>query len=136
MASPVPVARLRVLPPVPEKSTTSLSTEEAVLVEASPPTGGVAHVPSPRQKVDDEAEVPELRFVTGRLPVTPEARDTLVMVFEAPEIVLFVRVAVAAFFVASLVLSTLFRPTSSLMRVTSPVLAATLVTGATVFIFV
>jgi len=32
---------------------------------------GVAHVPSPRQKVVDDAEVPEFRLVTGRFPVTP-----------------------------------------------------------------
>jgi hypothetical protein len=32
---------------------------------------GVAQVPSPRQKVVDDADVPELRLVTGRLPVTP-----------------------------------------------------------------
>ena len=35
-----------------------------------------AHVPSPRQKVAEEAEVPELRFVTGRLPVTPVVRGS------------------------------------------------------------
>ena len=32
---------------------------------------GVAHVPSPRQNVVEDALVPELRLVTGRLPVTP-----------------------------------------------------------------
>jgi len=36
-----------------------------------PEPAGVAHVPSPRQKVELEAEVPELRLPTGRLPVTP-----------------------------------------------------------------
>jgi hypothetical protein len=36
-----------------------------------PPPAGVAHVPSPRQKVVADALVPLLRFVTGRLPVTP-----------------------------------------------------------------
>jgi hypothetical protein len=35
---------------------------------------GAAHVPSPRQKVVEDAEVPEFRLVTGRLPVTPVAR--------------------------------------------------------------
>ena len=40
-------------------------------------TVGVAHVPSPRQKVDEEAEVPELRFVTGRLPVTSDPSATV-----------------------------------------------------------
>ena len=32
---------------------------------------GVAQVPSPRQKVVDDALVPEFRLATGRLPVTP-----------------------------------------------------------------
>ncbi len=32
---------------------------------------GVAHVPSPRQKVDELADVPLFKFVTGRLPPTP-----------------------------------------------------------------
>lgn len=36
-----------------------------------PPPEGVAHVASPRQKVEDEAAVPELRLATGRLPVMP-----------------------------------------------------------------
>lgn len=40
-------------------------------VQPEPPPAGVAHVPSPRQKVVPEAAVPELRFVTGRFPVTP-----------------------------------------------------------------
>src|SRR3954462_2104794 len=35
-----------------------------------PPAEGVAHVASPRQNVVLEALVPELRFATGRLPVT------------------------------------------------------------------
>jgi hypothetical protein len=30
---------------------------------------GVAHCPSPRQNVDEEAPVPEFRLATGRLPV-------------------------------------------------------------------
>jgi len=34
----------------------------------------VAHVPSPRQYVEDVAPVPLFRLVTGRLPVTPFAR--------------------------------------------------------------
>src|SRR5882757_9014785 len=38
------------------------------------PPDGVAHVPSPRQKVDDEADVPLLRFATGRLPAMPVER--------------------------------------------------------------
>ena len=35
-----------------------------------PPPAGVAHVPSPRQKVEDEAEVPLFRWLTPRFPVT------------------------------------------------------------------
>ena len=37
---------------------------------------GVAQVPSPRQNVVLEAEVPELRFVVGRFPVTSVVRLT------------------------------------------------------------
>ena len=44
----------------------------------------MAQVPSPRQKVVPEALVPLLRFVTGRLPVTPVASDTFVIVLVAP----------------------------------------------------
>jgi hypothetical protein len=36
-----------------------------------PPPDGVDHVPSPRQKVDDDALVPLFKFPTGKLPVTP-----------------------------------------------------------------
>ena len=36
-----------------------------------PPPAGVAQVASPRQKVEEEADVPLLRLVTGRFPVTP-----------------------------------------------------------------
>ena len=39
-----------------------------------PAPAGVAQVPSPRQKVEAEAAVPLLRFVTGRFPVTPVER--------------------------------------------------------------
>ena len=45
-----------------------------------PPPDGVAHVPSPRQKVDDDADVPALRLFTDKLPVTCVAR------FKLPEI--------------------------------------------------
>ena len=41
-----------------------------------PLPAGVAHVPSPRQNVVLEAEVPELRLVTGRLPLTSEDNET------------------------------------------------------------
>ena len=38
-------------------------------VAPPPPPGGVAHVPSPRQKVDDDAAVPLFRRLTARFPV-------------------------------------------------------------------
>ena len=41
-----------------------------------PDPAGVAHVPSPRQKVELLADVPELRFVTGKFPVTSALRLT------------------------------------------------------------
>lgn len=56
---------------------------------------GATHVPSPRQNVVAEAPVPELRLVTGRLPVTSDANRT-VNVLLAPAIVLFVNVSVVA----------------------------------------
>ena len=40
-------------------------------VPLPPPPGGVAHVPSPRQNVVEEALAPEFKLVTGRFPVTP-----------------------------------------------------------------
>ena len=36
-----------------------------------PPPDGVAQVPSPRQKVEDDALVPLFKLPTGRFPVTP-----------------------------------------------------------------
>ena len=45
-----------------------------------PAPAGVDHVPSPRQKVNADALVPELKFVTGKLPVTCVARLTLLKV--------------------------------------------------------
>ena len=36
----------------------------------SPEDEGVAHVPSPLQKVEEEALVPEFKLPTGKLPVT------------------------------------------------------------------
>jgi len=43
--------------------------------EPEPPVGA-AHVPSPRQNVEEEALVPPLRLPTGRLPVTSAERLT------------------------------------------------------------
>ena len=83
-----------IFPEVALKSEISPSTDTAVSEVTSPEPEGVDHVPSPRQKVVDEADVPLPRLVTGRLPVTPVASDTLVIVFDAPLIVLFVNVCV------------------------------------------
>jgi hypothetical protein len=41
-----------------------------VTVPDPPPPAGVAQVPSPRQKVVEEAPVPEPKLFTERLPVT------------------------------------------------------------------
>lgn len=41
-----------------------------------PLPAGVAHVPSPRQKVVLEADVPLFRLVTGKLPVTSALKLT------------------------------------------------------------
>jgi hypothetical protein len=86
---------LSVLPPVPENKANSLSMLIAVLVLASPDPLGVAHVPSPRQYVALEALVPLFRFATGKLPVTPVVRLTLVIVLLPPLIVLLVSVCVS-----------------------------------------
>src|ERR1700734_1828586 len=48
----------------------------AAVIETPEVPAGVAHVPSPRQNVVFDAPVPELRFPTGRLPVTPVESDT------------------------------------------------------------
>jgi hypothetical protein len=71
-----------------------LSVEDPALLTLPDPAG-VAHVPSPRQNVEDDALVPELRFATGRFPVTSFARRT-VSVLLAPLIVLFVSVSAPA----------------------------------------
>ena len=56
------------------------------LVLTLPPPEGVAHAPSPRQKVELDAEVPELRFVTGRLPVTPVVKGSPVQFVSVPDV--------------------------------------------------
>ena len=47
-----------------------VSGELNTMLVTVPDPGGAAHVPSPLQKVELEAEVPELRLVTGRFPLT------------------------------------------------------------------
>tara|TARA_R110000868_G_scaffold61276_2_gene186316 strand:- start:1 stop:546 length:546 start_codon:yes stop_codon:yes gene_type:complete len=53
----------------------TLGTVAATLVTVPAPAG-VDQEPSPRQNVLALAEVPELRLVTGRLPVTPVVRGS------------------------------------------------------------
>jgi hypothetical protein len=48
----------------------TLSVPKLLAAVTSPLPAGAAHVPSPRQNVDEDALVPELRFATGKLPVT------------------------------------------------------------------
>jgi hypothetical protein len=54
----------------------------ATLVTVPEPTD--AQVPSPRQNVEAEAEVPELRLVTGRFPVTPVVKGRPVALVKVP----------------------------------------------------
>jgi hypothetical protein len=63
--TPAPV-KLKLV--TPDVSSVPSSDTEILL---PPPPAGVAHVPSPLQKVTDDALVPEFRFPTGRFPVTP-----------------------------------------------------------------
>lgn len=49
-----------------------------------PAPAGVCHVPSPRQNVDALADVPELRLVTGKFPVTPVVRGNPVQLVRTP----------------------------------------------------
>ena len=52
------------------------SKESGFTIVASEVAAGADHVPSPLQKVEEDAPVPLLRFPTGRLPVTSKARLT------------------------------------------------------------
>ena len=47
-------------------------------------SGGVAHVASPRQKVEAEADVPLFKLVTGKLPVTPVVNGKPVALVRVP----------------------------------------------------
>ena len=71
--------------------------------DAPPPATGVAQVPSPRQKVDEVAEVPLLSLATGRFPPTlADPRSATVLTMTPPEsvpriaLVIVVRVPVEA----------------------------------------
>ena len=50
-----------------------------------PAPAGVAQVPSPRQKVVDDAAVPELRWLTARFPVTPVESGNPVTLVKVPD---------------------------------------------------
>jgi hypothetical protein len=73
-----------------ESKVVSISTVaelEAVTVESrviALATAGAAHVASPRQNVEAEADVPELRFATGKLPVTPVVNGSPVALVSVP----------------------------------------------------
>src|SRR6185437_9305028 len=71
-------------PVVPVPSTMALLVRFPELVTVPPPAGD-AHEPSPRQKVDELAPVPDPRFVTGRLPVTPVDSGRPVRLVAMPE---------------------------------------------------
>ena len=54
------------------------------LTEVTVPVPAADQVPSPRQKVDAEADVPLFRFVTGKLPVTPVVKGKPVRFVAVP----------------------------------------------------
>ena len=62
------------LPVVESKRTIALSVEEAGPT-TSPEPLGVAQVPSPLQKEEPEAPVPEFKLPTGRFPVTSAVKS-------------------------------------------------------------
>jgi len=57
---------LGVVPPLD-----AMFPDPVTAVTVPPPLEAVAHVPSPLQNVEDEAEVPLLSLATGRFPVVP-----------------------------------------------------------------
>jgi hypothetical protein len=61
------------------------SVNPATVAEASAFVGGAAHVPSPLQKVEEVADVPLLRFPTGRFPVTWLVKFINALVITCPE---------------------------------------------------
>jgi hypothetical protein len=61
-----------------------LCTTVLPIVSSAVGTLGVAHVPSPRQNVVADADVPPLRLVTGRFPVTPVDRGKPVQLVNVP----------------------------------------------------
>src|SRR6185436_16738820 len=71
-------ASLISLPLVPSNIATRVSVVLLIELKTSPPPGVVAQTPSPRQNVDDEADVPLLRFATGKFPEMVEAPRLIV----------------------------------------------------------
>src|SRR4029077_16850820 len=63
-----------------------VSGELNMMLVTVPLPGGAAHVPSPRQKVDEVAAVPPLRLVTGKLPLTSVDSATAPKVGAPPEL--------------------------------------------------
>jgi len=55
-------------------------------IGVAPPPDTVAQTPSPRQNVLELADVPELRLVTGRLPVTPVVNGKPVALVSVPDV--------------------------------------------------
>lgn len=70
-------------PPVTKAVLVSVPAETTVTV---PLPDGDAHVPSPRQYVEDDALVPLFRLVTGRLPVTPVVSGSPVAFVRVPDV--------------------------------------------------
>lgn len=90
IATTVPVPVIVYSPTTPELLNSIAVLAPLVIVVVPtvipPLPGGVAQVPSPLQKVEDEAEVPVFKLVTGILPDIWEA-PKIVSVLELPLIV-------------------------------------------------
>jgi hypothetical protein len=71
--------------PAPVPKDVSKGDAESV-TPVSELAAGVAHEPSPRQKVVADADVPEFRLVTGRLPVTPVVKGKPVALVNTPDV--------------------------------------------------
>jgi len=70
----------------PPVTSAVLVSDPAPTTVTVPDPDGAAHVPSPRQKVADDALVPLFRFVTGRFPVTPVDSGSPVTLVITPEV--------------------------------------------------
>ena len=70
----------------PEPSAVENGVAESVIPVSELPLEGVAHVPSPRQNVDEDALVPPFKLATGRFPVTPVDNGKPVQLVSVPEV--------------------------------------------------